>query len=63
LPGILIIFELYKVAIREGIKDMFLRIKVREIDREAHMFLRRGKNRDKDPIHFEMMSLIFGSKS
>ncbi|XP_076660155.1 uncharacterized protein LOC143363463 [Halictus rubicundus] len=63
LPGVLIRFRQESVAVKADIKDMFLRVKVRQEDRGAQRFLWRGKARDVEPHVYEMTSLIFGAKS
>ncbi|XP_076246522.1 uncharacterized protein LOC143186698 [Calliopsis andreniformis] len=63
LPGILLRFRLHECAFKADIKDMFLRIKIREEDRGAQRFLWRGKNRQGSPETYEMTRLIFGAKS
>ncbi|XP_076648090.1 uncharacterized protein LOC143356360 [Halictus rubicundus] len=63
LPGVLIRFRQESVAVKADIKDMFLRVKVRQEDRGAQRFLWRGNARDVEPHVYEMTSLIFGAKS
>lgn len=61
--GVLLRFRLYKIGIRSDIQDIFLRVKIRELDQNARRFLWRGKIRDQKPLCFQMTSLIFGAKS
>ncbi|XP_076395364.1 uncharacterized protein LOC143265692 [Megachile rotundata] len=63
LPGILIRFRQYAVAVKADISDMFLRVQIRESDRGAQRFLWRGKDRNREPDIYEMSTLIFGAKS
>lgn len=62
LPGILMRYRQDPYAVKADIKDMFLRVKVREEDRGAQKFLWRGRARDIEPEVFEMTCLIFGAK-
>ena len=63
LPGILLRFRQYRVAVKADIKDMFLRVRVREEDRAAQRFLWRGRDRHREPDVYEMDRLIFGSRA
>ena len=63
LPGVLIRFRQYAVALSGDIKDMFLRVKIRKEDRGAQRFLWRDGNSEKEPDVYEMLTLIFGSKA
>ena len=63
LPGVLVRFRQHAVAVKADIKDMFLRVQVRESDRGAQRFLWRGDRRQGEPETYEMTSLIFGAKS
>ena len=63
LIGVMLRFRQYFVAFIADIKDMYLRVKVREEDRGAQRFLWRGKDRNREPEVYEMTSLIFGAKS
>lgn len=63
LPGVLMRFRQHAVAIKADIKDMFLRVKIREQDRGVQCFLWRGSDRKMPPKVFEMTCLIFGAKS
>ena len=62
LPGVILRFRLYAVAVKADIKDMYLRVKMREQDRGAQRFFWRGNKRKGDPEVFEMTCLIFGAK-
>lgn len=62
LFGVLVRFRQGPVAVAADIKEMFLRIKIREIDRDSLRFLWREKN-DQKPREFRMTSLIFGAAS
>ncbi|OXA55241.1 Pro-Pol polyprotein [Folsomia candida] len=61
LPGILLKFRRYPVAITADIQDMFHRVRVKHDDAQAQRFLWRGKERDRDPDVYEMGVLIFGA--
>ena len=63
LVGVLVRFRQYAVAFKADIKDMYLRIKVREEDRGALKFLWRGSERKKYPEEYEMTCLVFGANS
>lgn len=63
LPGILLRFRQFAIAVKADISDMFLRVQVRESDRGAQRFLWRGVDRDREPDVYEMSTLIFGAKS
>ncbi|XP_076660490.1 uncharacterized protein LOC143363843 [Halictus rubicundus] len=63
LAGVLLRFRQYAVACKADIKDMFLRVKMREEDRDAQRFLWRGRSREIEPEVYTMTSLIFGAKS
>ena len=63
LLGVLIRFRQFDIAIKGDVKDMFLRVKVKENDRGAQRFLWRGRDRDRPPAVYEMTCLIFGAKS
>lgn len=63
LPGVLMRFRQRPIAVKGDIKDMFLRVKVREEDRDAQRFLWRGARREGAPDEYVMTSLIFGAKS
>ncbi|XP_058798326.1 uncharacterized protein LOC131668288 [Phymastichus coffea] len=62
LPGILIRFRQYAVAIKSDISDMFLRVKIIEHDK-AIRYLYRGRDRHREPDEFECTCLIFGAAS
>ena len=63
LLGVLMRFRQYKYAVIADIKDMFLKIKIREEDRNAQRFLWRGRDRLKEPEEYVMSSMLFGAKS
>ena len=63
LLGVLIRFRQFPIAIKADIRDMFLRVKVRDIDRGTQRFLWRGAVNAKEPDEYEMTCLIFGAKS
>lgn len=63
LPGILMRHRLWAFATKGDLRDMFLRVRVREEDRSAQRFLWRGRDRDREPDIYEMVSLIFGASS
>ena len=51
------------MAFKTDVRDMFLRILVREESRSFQRFLWRGREREKEPDTYEMSSLLFGAKS
>ena len=63
LFGVLLSFREKRIGIKGDIRDMFMRIKICEKDRNFQRFLWRGKNRSDPPQVYEMSSMIFGSKS
>lgn len=63
LFGVLLRFREGPVAVMADIQDMFLRIKVREDDRDSLRFLWRGRERTGKPEEFRMSSIIFGAAS
>lgn len=63
LWGVLIRFRTGKIAFKGDVRDMFLRVKLREEDRDAQRFLWRGEDRNKPPEEFRMSTLLFGSKA
>ena len=63
LPGVLLRFRQYAVAVKGDIKDMYLCVKVRKQDRGALRFLWRGADRKKYPEVYEMTCLVFGANS
>ncbi|XP_058791037.1 uncharacterized protein LOC131664166 [Phymastichus coffea] len=63
LTGVLLRFREYPFAVIGDIKDMYLRIKVREKDRAVQHLLYRGADRRREPDEYQMTCLIFGSKS
>ena len=52
-------FRQHKYAIIADIKDMFLKIRIREEDRDAQRFLWRGRNRSTNPEEYVMSSMLF----
>ena len=50
LPGVIMRFRQYAYAIKADLRDMFLKIKIREEDRDAQRFLWRGNDRTSEPI-------------
>ena len=63
LIGVLMRFRQFLFAVIADIKDMFMRISIREEDRDAQRFLWRGRDRSKKPVECRMRVLLFGSKS
>ena len=63
LLGVIMRFRQKRVAIKADIKYMFLKIKIREEDRNAQRFLWRENEKQKEPREYEMTSMIFGAKS
>ncbi|KAJ8711214.1 hypothetical protein PYW07_008456 [Mythimna separata] len=63
LPGVLMRFRQNKIAVSADIKEMFMRIKIREEDRDALRFLWRGDQRSGPPGEYRMTSVIFGATS
>ncbi|XP_058793748.1 uncharacterized protein LOC131673775 [Phymastichus coffea] len=63
LPGILMRFRQYKIAVKSDIKDMFMKIKIIDSDRDAQRFLWRGSDRTNEPTICRMRVLLFGAKS
>jgi transposase InsO family protein len=63
LLGALIKFRSGCIAFTADIADMFMRVKIREADQGAQLFLWRGPDRDKDPSIYVMNSMIFGAAS
>ncbi|GBP89435.1 hypothetical protein EVAR_89139_1 [Eumeta japonica] len=51
-----------RVAVSADIKEMFLRVKIREEDRDSLRFLWRN-NMHENPQEYRMTSLIFGAAS
>ena len=56
-------FSQFAIAIKADMRDMFLKIKIREEDKDAQRFLWRGENRDKEPDVYAMSSVLFGAIS
>ncbi|XP_045779881.1 uncharacterized protein LOC123877305 [Maniola jurtina] len=63
LFGVLLRFREGPVAVVADIQEMFLRIKIREADRDSLRFLWRGEDRKKKPEEYRMTSVIFGAAS
>ncbi|KAL0832560.1 hypothetical protein ABMA28_000762 [Loxostege sticticalis] len=63
LLSILFRFRSKPIAMTADIEDMFLRIKIREDDQGAQLFLWRGMDRQKTPEIYVMDSMIFGAAS
>ncbi|XP_049885438.1 uncharacterized protein LOC126380224 [Pectinophora gossypiella] len=63
LLGILFRFRSGPIAFTGDIMDMFLRVKIREADRGAQLFLWRGMERSREPDVYVMTSMIFGATS
>ena len=63
LFGVLLRFRQHRVAFKGDIKEMFLRIDIKDEDRRSQMFLWRGRNRTRNPDVYCMTTLIFGAKS
>lgn len=62
LPGVLMRFRQFAHAIKGDIRDMFLKIKIRE-DQDAQRFLWRGADRASESVDYVMTSVLFGAKS
>ncbi|KAJ0171072.1 hypothetical protein K1T71_013271 [Dendrolimus kikuchii] len=64
LPGVIMKYRQYPVAVSADIKEMFMQVKIIEADRDALRFLWRGNRRDSEPPEeYRMTSLIFGATS
>ncbi|XP_053976366.1 uncharacterized protein LOC128875067 [Hylaeus volcanicus] len=63
LTGVLLRFRQHAIAFKGYIQDMFLRVKVRENDRNAQTFLCRGSDRSGESDEYQMTCLVFGAKS
>nr|XP_034825593.1 uncharacterized protein LOC117983216 [Maniola hyperantus] len=63
LFGVLLRFREGPVAVVADVQEMFLRIKIREADRDSLRFLWRGEDRNKKPEEYRMTSVIFGAAS
>lgn len=63
LFGVLLRFREGPVAVVADIKEMFLRIRIREEDRDSLRFLWRGEDRRTKPKEYRMKSVIFGAAS
>ena len=50
------------MILKSDIRDMFMRVGVREEDQEAQRFLWRGKDCSGKPKVYKMSCLLFGSK-
>lgn len=63
LFGVLVHFRQSFVAIKGDIRDKSLRVPVAEADRDAQIFLWRGRDKHTEPQEFVMSSFLFGAKS
>ena len=63
LLGVFMRFREYAIAFKGGLKDMFLKIKIRENDQDAQRFLWRGRDRSIEPREYVMTSVLFRAKS
>ncbi|XP_023953383.2 uncharacterized protein LOC112057126 [Bicyclus anynana] len=63
LFGVLIRFRQGPIAIAADIKEMFLRVVMREEDRDSLRFLWKENETDEHPKEYRMKSLIFGATS
>ncbi|XP_041978615.1 uncharacterized protein LOC121732727 [Aricia agestis] len=63
LPGTLMRFRQHRIAVTADIAEMFMRIGIKEDDRDALRYLWREDRRDGPPDEYRMMSLIFGATS
>ncbi|XP_072934920.1 uncharacterized protein [Epargyreus clarus] len=63
LNGILFRFKARRVALTADIREMFLQVKIRKVDRVAQQFLWRGDDRKNPPQKYVMSSMIFGARS
>ncbi|XP_026730254.1 uncharacterized protein LOC113495628 [Trichoplusia ni] len=63
LFGVLLRFREGPVAVMADIQDMFLRVKVKEDDRDCLRFLWRGSRGTGKPEEYRMSSIIFGAAS
>lgn len=69
LMGVLIKFRMRKIAFTADIADMFMRVKIREADQGAQLFLWRDPRRPRaagkvnDPDIYAMNVMIFGATS
>ncbi|XP_063386208.1 uncharacterized protein LOC134672238 [Cydia fagiglandana] len=61
LLGVLIKFRSGEIAFTADIADMFMRVKIREADQGAQLFLWRGQDRSSEPGIYVMNSMIFGA--
>jgi len=62
LPSVLFKFRQRRIAFGGDIKEMFLRVRISEKDRQAQRFLWRD-DRSSAPAVYEMTSMIFGATS
>ena len=62
LFSVLLSFRVGAVALKSDIRDMFMRVGVREEDQDAQRFLWRGRDRTGKPKVYKMSCLLFGSK-
>ena len=63
LVGVLMRFRQHLCAVIADIKDMFMRVGVREEDRDVQRFLWRDRDRVSEPTEYRMKVLLFGAKS
>lgn len=64
LPGVIMRFRQYPIAVTADISEMFMQIHIRPEDRDALRYLWRGDRRDDaPPEEYRMKSLIFGASS
>ena len=63
LLGVLMRFTQFHYAIKADLRDMFLKIGLREADHDAQRFLWRGCDRSVEPDEYKMTSVLFGAKS
>lgn len=63
LWGVLTRFREGRIAYKGDMRDMFLKIKLKESDKNAQRFLWRDMNRTIAPIEYKMSTLLFGSKA
>ncbi|XP_047991806.1 uncharacterized protein LOC125230632 [Leguminivora glycinivorella] len=63
LLGIMLRFREGAFAVTAEVEEMFLRIQIREEDRNSQMFLWRAERRDGVPDVYQMKSMVFGIAS